>query len=130
MSNEISSATSRRIAVVLILASAAMLGACRSASVKCAKPGAYVQAQTVAPLRIPANLDAPDTRGALRVPDLNEPEVPAPTVSPCLDQPPRFSNTARLEPPPKEPAKGKDKTPPPPAPPPSAPPAATPPATP
>jgi hypothetical protein len=121
MSNEFQSANCRRVAVVLVLASAALLGACRSASLKCPKPGAYTGAQTVAALRIPASLDAPDTRGALRVPDLNEPEVPAPTVAPCLDQPPRFSNTARLEPPPKEP-KGKAKE----TPPPAAAPAATP----
>lgn len=88
-----------RTTLVLLLASTALLTACRSGRpVACAKPGIYTVAQSAPPLRIPAGLDAPDTRGALRVPELNEPEVPMPKVSPCLDQPPKFSNTARLEP--------------------------------
>ncbi|MET0293058.1 MAG: hypothetical protein ABW136_11910 [Steroidobacteraceae bacterium] len=87
-----------RSAVALLLLSASLLTACRSGPATCAKPGVYADAKTVAPLRVPAGLDAPDTRGALKVPDLNEPEQPTPKVAPCLDQPPKFSNSARLEP--------------------------------
>jgi hypothetical protein len=72
------------------------LGACRHGPAACAKPGIYEQAQSIAPLRIPTGLEAPDTRGALRVPDLNEPAVARPAGSPCLDQPPRYSPNARL----------------------------------
>jgi len=73
------------------------LGACRHGRpASCPKPGVYVQAQSVPPLRIPSGLQAPDTRGALRIPDLNEPEQPMPKVAPCLDQPPRYSPNAKL----------------------------------
>jgi hypothetical protein len=107
----------QRSALALMLATAALLGACRGGpGASCTKPGLYVQAQTVPPLRVPAGLDAPDTRGALKVPDLNEPEVPRAAGSPCLDMPPKFSN-ARLEGPPTSKKKrGKSKDVPPPAP--------------
>jgi hypothetical protein len=95
-----------RAAFGLLLAATLVLAGCRnSPGGNCTKPGLYTQAQSIAPLRIPAGLDAPDTRGALRVPDLNEPEVPRAADSPCLDQPPRYSNSARLEPPPRESAR-------------------------
>jgi uncharacterized lipoprotein len=92
-----------RSKIILLLSLSLLLGACRnSPGASCAKPGLYVQAQSVAPLRIPGGLDAPDTRGALRVPDLNEPEAPRPAGTPCLDQPPRYAPNARLEAPPTE----------------------------
>jgi hypothetical protein len=89
----------------VLLAAALLLGGCRSGPASCPKPGIYTQAQSIAPLRIPAGLDAPDTRGALLVPELDQPEAPRPAGAPCLDQPPKFSNSARLEPPPRESAR-------------------------
>jgi hypothetical protein len=56
----------------------------------------YAQAESIPPLRIPSGLQAPDTRGALRVP---EAEGPAPAALPegtCLDQPPRYAPNAQL----------------------------------
>jgi hypothetical protein len=70
----------------------------------CNKPQLYAAAEAVPPLQIPVGLDAPNTRAAMRIPDLNEPEAPRRPGDPCLDAPPKFSNTARLEPLPK----GKD----------------------
>jgi hypothetical protein len=103
MHTAFSSPVPQRVALGLLLVAAVALGACRGGpGGNCAKPGLYTQAQSIAPLRIPAGLDAPDTRGALRVPDLNEPEAPRTANSPCLDLPPRYSNSARLEPPPRE----------------------------
>ena len=85
--------------VLLAVVPAVMLGACRSGRpASCAKPGVYTEAQSVPPLRIPTGLEAPDTRGAMRIPDLNEPEVPLPKSAPCIDSPPKYSNNARLEP--------------------------------
>lgn len=85
--------------VLLAVAPAVLLGACRSGRpVSCAKPGIYTEAQSVPPLRIPSGLEGPDTRGALRIPELNEPEVPLPRTAPCIDSPPKYSNNARLEP--------------------------------
>jgi uncharacterized lipoprotein len=51
----------------------------------------YMGAATVAPLKIPAGMDAPDTTNALRLPALNEPAPPARKKGdPCLDEPPSF----------------------------------------
>jgi uncharacterized lipoprotein len=51
----------------------------------------YMKATSVAPLRIPAGLDAPDTTNALRLPQLNEPAPPPRRgKEPCLDAPPSF----------------------------------------
>jgi hypothetical protein len=52
---------------------------------------AYMQAQSVAPLKVPTGLDAPDTTNALRIPTLNEPPPPPRHgKDPCLDEPPSF----------------------------------------
>jgi uncharacterized lipoprotein len=57
----------------------------------CHGPQAYLGAQSVAPLKIPAGLDAPETNSALRIPALNEPAPPARKgKDPCLDEPPSF----------------------------------------
>lgn len=85
--------------IALLVLPAVLLGACRSGRpASCAKPGIYTEAQSVPPLRIPAGLEAPDTRGSMRIPALNEPEQPLPKVAPCIDAPPKYSNNARLEP--------------------------------
>ncbi len=44
----------------------------------CKGPEGYANASSVPSLKVPAGLESPDTRGALRVPDLN---TPAPRVS-------------------------------------------------
>jgi len=67
----------------------------------CNKPQIYEQAASNPPLRIPAGLDALNTRGALRIPELHEPEAPRKLTDACLDEPPKFSN-ARLLPPPRD----------------------------
>lgn len=57
----------------------------------CHKPKPYMSARSVAPLKIPAGLDAPDTGNALRLPALNEPAPPPRTGrQPCLDEPPSY----------------------------------------
>ena len=48
-------------------------------------------AKSVAPLKVPAGLDAPETSSALRIPALTEPAPPARKGrEPCLDEPPPF----------------------------------------
>jgi uncharacterized lipoprotein len=68
------------------------LSACHLSRVKsCHGPQAYMSAKSVAPLKIPAGLDAPETSNALRIPALNVPAPPARKGrDPCLDQPPSF----------------------------------------
>ena len=57
----------------------------------CTRSQAYTSATSVAPLKIPSGLDAPDTTNALRLPALNEPPPPARnSKDPCLDYPPSF----------------------------------------
>ncbi|MDW8260471.1 MAG: hypothetical protein RML32_13620 [Gammaproteobacteria bacterium] len=55
----------------------------------------YESAESLPPLKVPPGLDAPDTRGALRIPELNEPEPPRPPGGPCLDAPPRYLPSAQ-----------------------------------
>ncbi len=50
-------------------------------------PRAYATAQEVPVLKMPAGLDGPDTREALQVPPLTEPEAPRPEKGPCLEEP-------------------------------------------
>ncbi len=79
------------LAVVLpVLGGCHALHAARVAS--CYKPQPYQQAGTVAPLRIPAGLDTPDTAQALVVPALKGPVPPPPKLGqPCLDAPPSYN---------------------------------------
>ena len=56
----------------------------------CDKPGEYESAQNMPPLKVPAGLDAPDTRASLPIPDLAEPEKPRQPGDPCLDAPPPY----------------------------------------
>jgi len=51
------------------------------------------------PLRPPVGLDALNTRGALKIPDLREPEAPPRKLTDaCLDAPPKYSNAQLLPP--------------------------------
>ena len=65
----------------------------------CNRPQGYEDAGSQAPLRVPAGLDPLNSRGALRIPDLREPETPRKLSDPCLEEPPRFANNVRLLPP-------------------------------
>jgi uncharacterized lipoprotein len=58
----------------------------------CRQRQGYLQERSVAPLKIPAGLDAPETASALRLPQLNEPAPPPRRgkKAPCLDAPPPF----------------------------------------
>ena len=58
---------------------------------RCTENRTYEGERSVAPLKVPAGMDAPETANALRLPQLNEPAPPARARSaPCLDQPPSF----------------------------------------
>jgi uncharacterized lipoprotein len=62
-----------------------------SANLVCKGPEGYADAQTLPSLQIPAGLESPDTRNALRIPDLSTPEPPPRKRSQgCLDEPPPY----------------------------------------
>ncbi len=106
-----------RFGICVALVACVALGACRHRGVvTCAKPGGYEKAQSIAPLRIPSGLQAPDTRGALKIPELNEAAAAPLPAGQCLDTPPRYNPNARLVAPPVDKkSKRKNKTPPAPA---------------
>jgi hypothetical protein len=63
----------------------------RFSNARCTESQTYLGETSVAPLKVPVGLDAPDTTNALRLPSLKGPAPPArPRTAPCLDQPPSF----------------------------------------
>jgi uncharacterized lipoprotein len=81
---------SRVFVVVLLVSSMALLGGCKRVFGlgNCNKPQAYARAEELPPLKIPVGLDGLDTRAALRIPELTEPEAPRAADAPCLEEPP------------------------------------------
>jgi uncharacterized lipoprotein len=55
----------------------------------CDEAPAYAGARELPPLRVPPGVDAPDTRNALRIPDVAAPERPL--SGRCIDAPPSYS---------------------------------------
>jgi hypothetical protein len=93
-----------------------LAGGCKSLS--CANPDTYNKAAEVPPLKMPVGLDGPDTKQALKIPALNEPEVPRDPDGACLEDPPVMDTSglpAGLQPPPDTvPGAGPAEAPPPP----------------
>lgn len=82
-----------RFRIAALCAVLTFAGGCRTLTGKtCNEPQAYSGSREVAPVKIPTGLKGLDTRRAVRIPDLNEPEVPRGPDDPCLDEPPRYSN--------------------------------------
>ena len=65
----------------------------------CKEPEGYARAVEGANLKIPAGLESPDTRSALRIPDLTTPTPPPRKKEQgCLDQPPSYTVAKPKEP--------------------------------
>ncbi|NJO12773.1 MAG: hypothetical protein HC872_04120 [Gammaproteobacteria bacterium] len=80
---------------VTLLVSAALLGGCGNL-LTCQGPSDIGDGgRSIPPLRVPAGLAEINTREALRVPELNEPERPR-DDSKCLDQPPGYFPDRRV----------------------------------
>lgn len=85
----------RFLLTATLCASFAVLPGCkRLFASSCNKPQVYAQAQNLPPLRIPVGLDGPDTRAAMKIPELNEPEAPRGPDDPCLQEPPAFTTAS------------------------------------
>ncbi len=54
----------------------------------CDETPAYAGARELPPLKVPEGVDAPDTRNALKIPDVATPERPS--DGRCIDAPPRY----------------------------------------
>lgn len=76
--------------LVPALAALMLLSGCGLFRSNCHEPGAYAQAKSIPPLVIPPGLEAPDTRGALRIPELHEPERVRGPGDRCLESPPKI----------------------------------------
>lgn len=56
---------------------------------RCDETPAYAAAREIPPLRVPEGLEAPNTRNALGIPEVNVPEKPL--DGRCIDVPPSYS---------------------------------------
>jgi hypothetical protein len=57
----------------------------------CHKPQPHHTAGNLPPLKMPPGLEAPDTADAMRIPEVNQPELPLDPEGPCLDAPPSIT---------------------------------------
>jgi uncharacterized lipoprotein len=83
-----------RIPVILVASVLALvvLPGCKTRGTSCKQDNKdYVGAKEMPPLKAPPELQAPDTRNALKVPPLNTPERVRGKSEPCLDIPPPFA---------------------------------------
>ena len=71
---------------------------------KCATPADYAAVVDNPALKVPEGQTGPDTRRALAIPALNEPEPARPADQPCLDIPPAFTPAPAKPAAPKPPA--------------------------
>ncbi len=88
------------LAVAVALAGCHPIRALRNRELSCHHKQPYMAATSVAPLKIPAGLDNPDTTNALHIPPLNE-QAPPPRKGkePCMDEPPPFKIPPKPTPP-------------------------------
>ena len=113
----------RFVRVLMFIAAAALTSACK-VTPDCHTSQEYQRAGQVAPLKVPAGLDSPNTQGAMVIPAVTLAPPPPGRKDKCLDVPPRYvaasPNKAASEMPAVPPA-------PPPAPPEPVPPSSVPP---
>jgi uncharacterized lipoprotein len=86
--------------LMALIGLAAATGGCAlfHADQSCHKPQAYESSRSIARLKVPAGVDAPDTRDALVVPHVDAPEAPRSRSGACLDEPPRYRNDLQPQP--------------------------------
>ena len=61
-------------------------------SARCREPVVGGDVKNMPALHVPTGLDAPDTRNAIKVPPLDEPERARARGEPCLSMPPSFKS--------------------------------------
>lgn len=83
------------ILVVAMALVAAGCGAIAPAYDRCDKPAPYANAEEAPPLVVPEGVEAPNTRNALRIPEITA--VEKPLDGRCVDTPPSFVTTRAAE---------------------------------
>ncbi len=83
------------VARLVLIAALSLLSACSifSRRTSCREPVVASDPVNLAPLKPAAGLDAPDTRNAVRIPDLNEPEHARNSKDDCLSNPPSYGSS-------------------------------------
>jgi uncharacterized lipoprotein len=79
--------------VLMLIAAAALMSGCHLFSKltpDCHTHQEYQRAGQVAPLKVPAGLDSPNTQGALVIPTVGVTPPPPGPKDACLDVPPRY----------------------------------------
>jgi uncharacterized lipoprotein len=79
--------------VLMLIAAAALMSGCHLFSKltpDCHTAQEYQRAGQVAPLKVPAGLDSPNTQGALVIPTVGVVPPPPGPKEACLDVPPRY----------------------------------------
>ena len=62
----------------------------RDRASSCRETKVVTDATNLPPLKVPPGLDTPDTRNAVKVPELAEPERVRSKHEPCISRPPRY----------------------------------------
>ena len=62
----------------------------RDRASSCRESTVVTEAKNLPALKVPPGLDTPDTRNAIKVPELAEPERARSPKEPCLSQPPSY----------------------------------------
>lgn len=76
--------------IVALVAVATGVSGCKVFAENCHEPQDYQQATSVPPLKVPDGLNAPPTRGALKIPDVPQAARARTAADPCLDESPSF----------------------------------------
>ena len=79
--------------VLMLIAAATLTSGCHlfgNMTPDCHRPQEYQRAGQVAPLKVPAGLDSPNTQGALVIPTVTLAAPPPGPKDTCLDVPPRY----------------------------------------
>lgn len=80
-----------RVSSLLAAAASLALTGCASlGGENCHEPQDYQAATSVPSLQVPEGLSAPQTRGALKIPEVGETARKRGPDEPCLDEPPSF----------------------------------------
>ena len=84
------------VRILCLLLAAVSLSSCARLGLRsraaCREPQLPANLVNNAPLKVGPGMDLPETRNAVRVPELKEPEKPRSRTDPCLSRPPAYGS--------------------------------------